>query len=81
MIEWHARQQQCCSLYDVRYLIQKLPCPLPPSGEEARAVLLTGWGIARVCLPLTLPYNTGMSCQVWQAENVSIGVIQTLQWS
>ena len=63
MIEWHARQRQCCSLYDVQYLIQKLPCPLPPRGEEARAFLLTGWGTARVCLAITIPCNTGMSCQ------------------
>ncbi len=41
--------------FDVQYLIQNLPCPLPPRGEEGRAFLLIGWGTARVCLALTTP--------------------------
>ena len=68
-----------CSLYVVLYLSQKLPCPLPPRREEARAFLLTGWGIARGCLALTAPCKTSMSCQVWQAQNVTMDLIQTLQ--
>jgi len=81
MIDWHARQRHCCSLCDVQYLTQKLPCPLAPTGEEARAVLLIGWGTAGVCLALTMPCNKGMSCQVWQAWTITMDVIQTLQWA